>query len=113
MENNKPEIITVLGSTRFIEEMSILGWEFEKAGFIVFTPRLLPADYVRNISDDGRHAAESEGAKDIIDRVYLVKVEMADSVYVYNKNGYIGESTRNELNHAISLNKPIKYLEAI
>ncbi len=108
-----PKIITVIGSTRFINEISIIGWEFEKQGHIVFTPRLLPPNYERHSDDDGGHAAESEGVKELIDSTYLMKVEMADEIFVANISGYIGESTRNELNHALNLGKPIVYLEAL
>ena len=106
-----PKIITIIGSTRYINEMSIIGWEFEKQGHIVLNPRLLPPTYERNENDDGGHTAESEGVKEIIDRTYLHKVAMADEIFVVNINGYIGESTCNELNHAIKLNKKIIYLE--
>jgi len=34
-------------------------------------------------------------------------------VFVINRDGYIGESTRNEINYAESLGKPIKYLEHV
>ena len=105
--SKQPKIVTVIGSTKFINEMSVIGWEYEKLGCIVFTPRLLPFGY----NPKATHAAESEGVKEIIDRTYLKKVEMADLVFVCNKNGYIGESTSNELRHAINHNIPIEYLE--
>ena len=110
-ENERPKIITIIGSTRYINEMSLIGWEFEKQGHIVLNPRLLPPTYIRKSNDDGRHAAESENVKEIIDKTYLHKVAMADEIFVVNINGYIGDSTRNELNHAIKLNKKIVWLE--
>ena len=110
-ENERPKIITIIGSTRYINEMSLIGWEFEKQGHIVLNPRLLPPTYIRKPNDDGRHAAESENVKEIIDKTYLHKVAMADEIFVVNINGYIGESTCNELNHAIKLNKKIVWLE--
>ena len=110
-ENERPKIITIIGSTRYINEMSLIGWEFEKQGHIVLNPRLLPPTYIRKSNDDGRHAAESENVKEIIDKTYLHKVAMADEIFVVNINGYIGDSTRNELKHAIKLNKKIVWLE--
>lgn len=89
----------------------MVGWELEKRGKIVFTPRLLPFGYPRQPDDDGRHAAESEGFKEIIDAVYLKKIEMSDRVFVYNRDGYIGESTSREIEHAKKLGKFISYLE--
>lgn len=37
-------------------------------------------------------------------------IRITNVVYI-NPNGYIGESTRSEINHAKSLNKLIRYLE--
>lgn len=37
---------------------------------------------------------------------------MADSIYVINVGGYIGESTRSEIDYATSHGKKVEYLEA-
>ena len=39
------------------------------------------------------------------------KIEMADEIFVINKNGYIGDSTKIEIEFAKSLGKKINYLE--
>lgn len=39
------------------------------------------------------------------------KIELSDAIYVVNKNNYIGESVRNEIEFAKKLNKEIIYLE--
>jgi hypothetical protein len=36
---------------------------------------------------------------------------MADEIFVINVGGYIGSSTRSEIEYAIMTNKPVKYLE--
>ena len=38
---------------------------------------------------------------------------MSDEVFVINKDGYIGESTRNEIEYAKKQGKKISYLEPI
>lgn len=110
VEGNKAKMICLIGSTRFINEMSIIAWEFEKKGNIVFSPRLLPEGYLESETDLG-HGAEIHGVKEIIDRVYLEKVSMSDEIYVCNCNGYIWDSTKNELRHAVSLGKKIRWFE--
>jgi len=35
-----------------------------------------------------------------------------DEVFVLNVNGYIGKSTSREIDYAMKLGKPIKYLES-
>lgn len=49
---------------------------------------------------------------DKLDELHLRKIDLADEVCVLNVGGYIGESTRKEIEYAKSLNKPIMYLEA-
>ena len=40
------------------------------------------------------------------------KIDMADEIFVINKNGYIGSSTKSEIQYAIDLRKPVKYMES-
>jgi len=37
---------------------------------------------------------------------------MADEIFVINVGGYIGESTRSEIEYALSTGKKVEYLEA-
>ncbi len=104
----RPTIIAICGSTRFIELIAVTAWTFEKQGAITLAPMLLPSGY---FSDS--HAAEAQGVKEQIDALFLKKIELADKVFVVNKDGYIGESTRNEIAYAEKLGKPITYLEPI
>ena len=49
--------------------------------------------------------------KRMLDELHLRKIDLADEVMILNVNGYIGESTRNELDYAISKGKKIIFLE--
>ena len=40
------------------------------------------------------------------------KIDMSDEIFVINVNGYIGESTRSEINYAKNKNIKVNYLEA-
>ena len=42
---------------------------------------------------------------------HLKKIDISDAIFIINKNGYIGESVKNEINYAKSINKEIIYLE--
>jgi len=53
----------------------------------------------------------SEGTKAALDKLHLRKIELADEVLVLNVGGYIGESTRRELEYARKLGKTIRFLE--
>ena len=39
------------------------------------------------------------------------KIDLADGIYVINKDGYVGSSTRSEIEYAKRTGKTIEYLE--
>lgn len=41
------------------------------------------------------------------------KIDIADEVVILNAGGYIGSSTQSELDYALSIGKPIRYLEPV
>ena len=41
------------------------------------------------------------------------KIDMADEIFVINVDGYIGESTKSEIEYAKAVGKNISYLENI
>lgn len=108
----RPEIITMCGSTRFGDLMAIISWEFEKIGKIVLRVNYLPEWYCKiNNLKENAHYADQEGLKQELDTLHFRKIDMCDIVYICNLDGYIGESTTNEINYAKSINKPIIYLQ--
>ena len=48
-----------------------------------------------------------------LDELHFKKIELADEILVINLGGYIGESTRNEVDHATKLGKVIRYWEEL
>lgn len=114
---DRPKIITLCGSSRFCCEMAVLAWEFEKGGMVALGLHLLPEWYCEEkgmVPDEhGRihHIGEQEGVEDQMDALHFKKIEMADSIYVVNINGYIGESTAREIAYAEHLGKPISYYQ--
>ena len=53
----------------------------------------------------------SEGIKEMLDDMHKRKIDMADEIFVINKDGYIGTSTKSEIEYAIANNKPVNYME--
>lgn len=49
--------------------------------------------------------------KEMLDDMHKRNIDMADSIYVINVCGYIGESTRSEIEYAQNHGKKISYLE--
>ena len=49
--------------------------------------------------------------KEMLDDMHLRKIDLADEIFVINVGGYIGESTRREIEYAEDTGKKINYLE--
>ena len=102
---NDFKVITLCGSTRF------------KDAFLEAQKRLtLEGNIVTSIGLFG-HSGDEEawkaGIKEMLDRIHLSKIDMADEIFVINVDGYIGESTKREIAYALTHGKVIKYLQPI
>lgn len=51
--------------------------------------------------------------KKMLDDMHKRKIDMADGIYVINVGGYIGDSTRSEIEYAKALGKSVDYLERL
>lgn len=102
---NTPPVVCLCGSTRFMDAFFEAGWKFTLEGRIV-----LSIGVCKHAEHHGGEALGREVA-DKLDELHLRKIDLADSVYVLNVGGYIGESTSKEIEYAKSRNKPIEYLE--
>lgn len=99
-ERGDLRVVTLCGSMRFRSEMERLEAELTLAGHVVLAPVLLPASTELGAEERAR-----------LGRVHLQKVAMADEVLVVDVDGYVGESTRREVEHACSLGIPVRFLE--
>lgn len=106
----KTKIVCFCGSTKFAQTFMIERWKLEKKGIITLGINILPNGYFEG---ENHHGAEQEGVKEILDELHKRKIDICDEVIILNVDGYIGESTRSELEYAKSINKSIKYLEPI
>lgn len=103
-------IICLCGSTRFTDEMLVKQWELTKQGHIVLTWCALPQSYF-DPEANRSHIGDQEGVKEIVDEVHKRKIDISDEILVINIGGYIGDSTRSEINYAFHQGKPIKYVD--
>lgn len=104
----RPTIVCLCGSTRFMEAFFDAGWRETLAGKIV-----LSVGVCKHTDAEGGHGAEMLGPEvvDRLDELHLRKIDLADEVLILNVGGYIGESTRNELDYAAAHGKTIRFLE--
>lgn len=95
-----PLVITICGSTRFRPEMAEVNRRLTLRGFVVLAPGVF--------AHDGDEITEGEKAD--LDALHLRKIQMSCAIYVVNPAGYIGESTRREIDYAYAHGKDVYYL---
>ncbi|MBR6863349.1 MAG: hypothetical protein IKM75_00670 [Bacteroidales bacterium] len=99
----KYKVITLCGSTRFKEQFLEAQKQLTLEGNIVISVGLF--------GHSGDDEVWADGVKMMLDDMHKRKIDMADAIYVINPGGYIGESTRNEIEYARRNGKEIMYLE--
>lgn len=97
----KYKVITLCGSTRFKEDFERVNRELTLQGNIVIS--------VGCFCHSGDKFTEDQ--KVMLDDIHKKKIDMADEIFVINKDKYIGESTRSEIEYAILHDKPVRYME--
>lgn len=99
----KYKVITLCGSTRFRDAFMEAQKRLTLEGNIVISVGLFG------------HAGDDEvwkpGTKEMLDDMHKRKIDMADEIYVINVGGYIGESTRSEIEYARRNGKAVRFLE--
>jgi len=99
------KIITLCGSTKFKNEFIEVQKNLTLKGNIVISVGLF--------GHSGDNEVWNENTKEMLDDMHKRKIDLADEIFVINKNGYIGNSTKNEIEYAIKTGKKIRYLEWI
>ena len=109
---DKPVIVTLCGSTRFIGAFNDARQKETLKGKIVLSIEIVTTQnkWARKIwKHDPQHS--NPETKIMLDELHLRKIDLSDEVLMLNVNGYIGESTRKELYYALHNNKKIRWLE--
>ena len=108
----KYRVITLCGSTRFRDAFMEAQKRLTLEGNIVISVGLFG------------HAGDSEvwegmaedtmtKTKEMLDDMHKRKIDMADEIFVINVGGYIGSSTRSEIEYAAAAGKAVRYLEPL
>ena len=95
------KIITLCGSSRFKDDILNTYKKLTLQDNIVLFDAIFSQNEL-NLNDN---------EKQLIDKNHKQKILMSDEIFVINKNGYIGKSTKSEIEFAKKLNKPVKYME--
>lgn len=101
VENYK--VVTLCGSTKFKDDFMRVQKELTLQGYIVISVGLF--------GHSGDDEVWTEGTKEMLDDMHKRKIDMADEIFVINKNDYIGTSTRSEIEYAKAKGIPVTYME--
>jgi poly(A) polymerase Pap1 len=101
----KPKIVCYCGSLRVaLDAFKKAEYEAVLKGEIALLPCCMFVDIQRE------YGAESD-YKLKADDLHKRKIDICDEVFVLNVNGYIGDSTRSEIDYALSIEKTVRYLD--
>ena len=99
----KYKVITLCGSTRFKDAFMETQKRLTLEGNIVISVGLF--------GHSGDEDVWAPGTKEMLDDMHRAKIDMADEIFVINVGGYIGSSTRAEIEYAQKNGKHVLYLE--
>ena len=106
------KVITLCGSTRFKDEFMETQKRLTHEGNIVISVGLFGHSGDNEVWENMDEGTLTK-TKEMLDDMHKRKIDMADEIFVINVGGYIGSSTRSEIDYAIAAGKPVHYLETI
>lgn len=96
----KYKVISIIGSTRFKNEIEHAAARLTLDGYIVFPLTVFTKADQLTLNDN-----QLEMLSDMVRK----KIDISDEVYVVNSRGYIGSSTRQEIKYALDNNKKVTF----
>ena len=103
-------VITLCGSTRFKDAFMEVQKQLTLDGNIVISVGLFGHSGDNEVWE-GMDEDTLTKTKLMLDDMHKRKIDMSDGIYVINVGGYIGDSTRSEIEYAKRTGKDIQYLE--
>ncbi len=99
----KYKVITLCGSTKFKDDFIREQKRLSLEGNIIIS--------VGMFGHSGDNEVWTDDIKEMLDDMHKRKIDMSDEIFVINKGGYIGSSTRSEIEYAIAHGKKVNYME--
>ncbi len=104
-------IFTLCGSTRFPDAFAVANMHLSAMGHVVIGLGMLGhADEPRGaryLTSDGD---ETTPGKRDLDELHLRKIDLSDAIFVVNVAGYVGSSTRREIDYARATGKVVVWM---
>ena len=108
----KYKVITLCGSTRFKDEFMKAQKDLTLAGNIVINVGLFGHSGDHEVWENMDEGTLTK-TKEMLDDMHKRKIDMADEIYVINVGGYIGSSTKSEIEYAKASGKVVRFLETM
>lgn len=106
----KYKVITLCGSTRFKDAFMEAQKRLTLDGNIVISVGLFGHSGDSEVWE-GMDEGTLTRTKEMLDDMHKRKIDMSDEIYVINVGGYIGSSTRSEIEYALRTGKKVRYME--
>jgi hypothetical protein len=106
----KYSVVTLCGSTRFKDEFMKVQKRLTLEGNIVISVGLFGHSGDSEVWENMDEGTLTK-TKEMLDDMHKRMIDMADEIFVINVGGYIGDSTRSEIDYAIEHGKRVRYLE--
>ena len=95
----KYKVITLCGSMKFKDDFLREQKRLTLEGNIVLAPNMFELENI------------TSNIKSMLDEMHKRKIDLADEVFVINKNSYVCSSTKSEIEYAQNLGKKINFME--
>ena len=106
----KYKVVTLCGSTKFKDQFMQVQKELTLKGYIVISVGIFGHSGDNEVWENMDEGTLTK-TKEMLDDMHKRKIDMADEIFVINVNGYIGESTKSEIQYALNKGKKVNYLE--
>ncbi len=100
-ENGRHEVVTLCGSTRFKDDFQKAQESLTLAGKLVISLGFFEHAEGKTISP------ETEA---LLAEIHRQRIDMSDSIFVINRDDYIGNSTASEIEYARAAGKAVKFM---
>ena len=106
------KVITLCGSTKFKDEFLKVQKNLTLKGNIVISVGLFGHSGDNEVWENMDEGTLTK-TKAMLDDMHKRKIDMSDEIFVINVGGYIGESTKSEIEYAKQAGKIVNYLEPL
>lgn len=105
---HKYRVITLCGSTKFRDDFLEMTTKLTLEGNVVISVGVFG-----HSGDAEKYAIDykSSDTKEMLDAIHKQKIDMADAICIINRNGYIGSSTKSEIEYARAHGKDILWMD--